>query len=235
MKSRLTADSWILTRPIAHRGLHGDSIPENSMSAYKAAIDGNYPIEMDIQMSKDGVLFCFHDDTATRVAGVDKYLRDMTAEEISALDIGGEGVPTFEEFLKLVNGQVPILIEIKQQKEKGVEQKTIDALKDYTGEFAIQSFDPFVMIKIKKLAPHVLRGQLGSSSTNKGIKWWIVETLPLNFISKPDFIHYNLWDMPLKKSTSNGLPTICYTIRTEEELEKVKTLGHNFVFENVYK
>lgn len=233
MKTRLLSTDWVLSRPIAHRGLWDENAPENSLSAYRNAVEHDYPIEMDIQMSSDGELFCFHDDNMKRMTGMDKDIRTLTAAQIKELRIGNEKIPTFKEFLETVNGKVPLLIEIKQQINKGVEKLTIDALKDYKGEYVIQSFDPFVMLKIKKLAPHVIRGQLGSSNDKKGLKWYIVRNLSLNFLVKPDFIHYCVNDLPITKKVTNGLPLICWTIRNEEDLKKAKTYAVNFVFENI--
>lgn len=233
MKTRLSSDSWVLTRPIAHRGLWSDTVPENSLSAYALAVENNIPIEMDIQMSTAGDLFCFHDDNAKRMTGVDKDIRTMSTKEIEALVIGGEKVPTFKELLTTVNGKVPILIEIKQQLNKGVEQKTVDELKGYTGEYAIQSFDPTIMLRIKKLVPDVLRGQLGVGNTNKGLKWKIVRNLSLNFLVKPDFVHYCVDNLPISDKVSNGLPVICWTVNTPERLEKAKKYAKNFVFETI--
>ncbi len=233
MKTRLLSTDWVLSRPIAHRGLWDENAPENSLSAYRNAVEHDYPIEMDIQMSSDGELFCFHDDNMKRMTGMDKDIRTLTAAQIKELRIGNEKIPTFKEFLETVNGKVPLLIEIKQQINKGVEKLTIDALKDYKGEYVIQSFDPFVMLKIKKLAPDVIRGQLGSSNDKKGLKWYIVRNLSLNFLVKPDFIHYCVNDLPITKKVTNGLPLICWTIRNEEDLKKAKTYAVNFVFENI--
>lgn len=231
MKSRITDEHWVLSKPIAHRGLWNESFPENTLSAYKNAIDNGYPIEMDIQMSKDGKLFCFHDDNAKRMTGVDKDIRTLSANEIENLTVGNEKIPTFEEFLDLVDGKVPLLIEIKQQINKGIEEKTVAALKDYKGEYVIQSFDPFVMLKIKKLTPNVIRGQLGCNNDKKGLKWRVVRNLSLNFLVKPDFVHYCVNDLPVKNNVTNKLPLICWTVRNEDDLTKAKKYAKNFVFE----
>lgn len=231
MKSRLDSNSWVLTKPIAHRGLWCDGVPENSLSAYKRAIEYNYPIEMDIQMSKDGVLFCFHDDNAKRMTGVDKDIREMTSQEILSLNLGNEKIPTFEEFLNLVDGKVPLLIEIKQQLYKGVEEKTVQFLKSYKGEFAVQSFDPRIMLKVKKLAPQFIRGQLGANNDLKGLKWYVARNLSLNFLVKPDFVHYCVNALPLKPRISNGLPIMCWTVRNEDDLSIAKKYAKNYVFE----
>lgn len=233
MKTRLTSNDWELSTPIAHRGLWNEEFPENSVPAYKNAIEHGYPIEMDIQMSVDGELFCFHDDNALRMTGVDKDIRTMTASEITALNLKGEKIPTFKEFLELVGGKVPLLIEIKQQINKGVEKKTVDALKGYKGEYAIQSFDPFIMMRIKKLAPEVIRGQLGCKTEEKGFRGHIVRNLTFNFLVKPDFVHYGFWGLPIKKSVSNGLPIMCWTVNDNEKLEIAKKYAQNYVFENI--
>lgn len=231
MKSRITDEHWVLSKPIAHRGLWNESFPENTLSAYQNAIDNGYPIEMDIQMSEDGKLFCFHDDNAKRMTGVDKDIRTLSSKEIENLTVGNEKIPTFEEFLGLIDGKVPLLIEIKQQINKGIEEKTVAALKDYKGEYVIQSFDPFVMLKIKKLAPNVIRGQLGSNNDKKGLKWRVVRNLSLNFLVKPDFVHYCVNDLPVKNNVTDGLPLICWTVKNEEDLKKAKKHAKNFVFE----
>lgn len=233
MKTRLLGNEWILTQPVCHRGLWDETRPENSISAYKNAIEHGYPIEMDIQMSSDGQLFCFHDDNLKRMTGVDKDIRTLCAKDIEKLDIGGEKIPTFQEFLQTVNGAVPLLIEIKPQIQKGIEKKTLDVLKDYKGDYVIQSFDPMVMLKIKKLAPHVIRGQLGCGNDKRGLKWYVVRNLSLNFLVKPDFIHYCVNDLPIGKKVTNGLPLICWTIRNDEDLKKAKTHAQNFVFEKI--
>lgn len=233
MKTRLKNTDWELSCPIAHRGLWNEVYPENSISAYKNAIEKGYPIEMDIQMSVDGELFCFHDDNAKRMTGVDKDIRTMTAEEIRALNIQNEKIPTFAEFLKLVGGKVPLLIEIKQQINKGVEKKTVDALKGYNGAYAIQSFDPFIMLKIKKLAPDVIRGQLGLKAKGNSPKNYVIRNLALNFLVKPDFVHYDVAGLPLKKRVTNGLPVMCWTINDKDKLETAKKYADNFVFEKI--
>ncbi len=236
MISRIKKDSWLLTTPVAHRGLHNELYGENSMGAYKNAIANGYPIEMDVQLSKDGVALCFHDDSLERVCGKKAYINDLTHEEIKELKILNtqEQIPTFEDFLKEVNGQVPLMIEIKQQrsKEYDIAKKVVDALKDYKGEFVVQSFDPFIMQRVKKYAPHILRGQLGGVPERGNLSWvkyTVVKKLTFNFLSKPDYINYYLNHMPINKKT----PTVCWTVRTKEDLALARKLNVNFVFEGV--
>lgn len=233
MKTRINDAHWVLSKPIAHRGLWTETFPENTLPAYENAAQNGYPIEMDVQMSVDGQLFCFHDDNMKRMTGIDKDIRTLTAEEISSASVQGEKIPTFKEFLDTVNGKVPLLIEIKQQLNKGIEKKVVAALKDYKGEYVLQSFDPFVMLKIKKLVPNVIRGQLGHGNDKKGLKWRLIRNLSLNFLVKPDFVHYSVWDLPISKKITNGLPLICFTVTNNEELQKAQKYAKNYVFQNI--
>ena len=158
MKTRLTSEHWLFKKPIAHRGLHDEYVVENCPTAFRKAIEKGFPIETDVQMSDDGVLFCYHDDDMKRVARLLADIRDVQSKTIKSLTIGeNEKIPTFKEFLALVDGKVPLLIEVKRQKKKGIEQKILDELKGYNGEYVIQSFDPFILKNFKKLAPARLR------------------------------------------------------------------------------
>lgn len=236
MKSRVKPDSWIINLPIAHRGLHGNGAGENTRTAYARAIEAGFPIEMDVQLTKDGVPVCFHDDNAKRVTGVDKLIWDMTLEEVRKLKVcdTNDGVMTFEEFLNFVNGRTPILVEIKQQrdgKHSGIEKKTAELLDNYKGEFAIQSFDPFIMQRVRKLRPQYLRGQLGGARPKSLSypKYLVVRKLLLNCLSKPDFINYVIEEFPIKTK----LPVMRWTINTEERKRTAYSMGHNIVFENI--
>lgn len=239
MKSRIKKGFWLLERPCAHRGYfdNDNGIPENSSAAYKRAIEKNYPIEMDIQMTKDGKLICFHDDNLKRMTGVDSLIWDKTLDEIKSTRLlnTDEVIMTFEEFLSLVDGKVPLLIEIKHQREKGIEEKVVDALKNYTGEYVIQSFDPFIMIKIKKLLPEAMRGQLACANPgqNSKLKNRILRKCSLNFLVKPDFINYCLNDLPANYSANKNLPLLCWTVRNEQDKLKAEEYAISYVFENL--
>lgn len=236
MESRVVADSWIVCRPIAHRGLHGNGIGENTRSAFIAAIENGYPIETDVQLTSDGVPVCFHDDNALRVTGKDADIRDLSLAEVRELKICGteDGVMTFKEFLELVDGRTPILVEIKQQKngaKSGIERKVVKLLDGYKGEFAVQSFDPFVMRRVRKLRPSFLRGQLGGTPRGNMpyLKYFVVRRLALNFLSKPDFVNYYIGEFPIKTK----LPVMRWTIDSDEKAHTARDAGHNVVFEKI--
>ena len=196
-----SANMDLLTVDYAHRGLHGGEIPENSLAAYSNAVDNDYGIELDVQLSSDGEIFVFHDESAARMCGVDKKISQMTADEIKNLRLLGtdEQIPTLNEVLKLVDARVPLLIEIKYYAETtqlcASLAETLDA---YYGSFAIQSFDPRVLRYFKKHRPRFARGQLvgkspkrserkGTKAENPIVSFFLTHLL-LNVLSRPDFI-----------------------------------------------
>ena len=134
----------------------------------------------------------------------------------------------FEEFLELVDGKVPLLIEIKHPVEKTIERDAIEILKEYKGKFALQSFDPKSLLRIKKLAPDILRGQLivGSNEKPKSedFKWSIV-----NKFTKPDFLSYNIDTFHKNYS----LPTVCWTVRDSVAVDKALKFGLNIITEGM--
>ncbi len=237
MKTRLSPNSWVLNLPAAHRGLHNELLPENSLSAFQNAISLGYAIELDLQMSIDGEIFVFHDDNLLRMTGFNGDIRETSSEKIKSLFLKSstEKIPTFKEVLSLVDGKVPLLIEIKQQKHKGIEKKIVAHLKNYGGEFAFQSFDPTILLRLKKLMPEAILGQLASGLKNKlgFIKNFVIKNAPLNFFVKPDFINYDVYSLPVKNRITNSLPLLTWTIRTKEEEEKAKKYAKNYVFENI--
>ena len=235
MKTRLQKDSWLLTMPIAHRGYHNKEVAENSLDSAARAIERGYAIELDVQMSADDKLYVFHDDNVGRMTGKNADIRLIDGLMIESLKLfDGQKIPSFSEFLEFVGGKVPLLVEIKQQKRKGIERRVLDALKGYGGEYVIQSFDPFIMLEIKKLAPDIIRGQLGTAKSEGGaLKKHVVANLSFNFLTKPDFINYDISCFPIKPSVSNGLPVLGWTVRNESDLEIAKKYCDNFVFENL--
>ncbi|MBQ7499442.1 MAG: glycerophosphodiester phosphodiesterase [Clostridia bacterium] len=228
---------------IAHRGLFSDpGIPENSMPAFRNAVINGYGIELDLQLTKDGRLAVFHDNSLKRMCGVSKPLCRLSYAELEQLRLSGtdERIPLFTDVLGLVGGSVPLVIEIKPSKnfEKTV-AKTVAALKDYKGEYCVESFDPFVLRQLKKTAPDILRGQLSrdySDEKNKPfIERFVKTNLLFNFIGKPDFIAYRF------DQSDRFSYRICrklfkpvnaaWTIRNRRELDEAEKNFQIFIFE----
>ena len=234
---------WLLTKPIAHRGLHDENIPENSMAAFKAAIEGDYPIEIDVQLTKDKVPVVFHDDNLHRLTGLKKRVTRVKYADLDKLRINGTEykVPTFKEFLEFVAGRVPILVEVKKNKgSKGIEKVVVEMLQKYVGEFAIQSFHPVAIRKVRKFDPTMYCGLLSSKLSEMKmlrIKKAAVKNARLFFMAKPDFVSFEINSFPnerVKKFREEfKLPIIGWTIRTKEDMEHAKEYCDNIIFENL--
>ncbi|MBQ0017350.1 MAG: glycerophosphodiester phosphodiesterase, partial [Clostridiales bacterium] len=220
-KERNIYDSWVCNRVIAHRGLHNETLPENSLGAFENAVKNNYPVELDVRLISDGTVIVLHDDNLNRACGKDKYASSLKKEELKDCKLFGTEytIPTFEEVLKVIGGKVPMLIEFKQNEGKigELETKVYDMLKNYKGEYAIESFNPFTLEWFKQHAPHIFRGQL--SCFFKGeklslVKKILLKKLKLNKISRPDFIAYKFDELPnkwVKKYEKLGIPVLAWT------------------------
>ena len=195
--------SWLVERNIAHRGLHTAEAPENTLAAFQNAINNSTPIELDIQQLSDNTVVVFHDKKLERLTGQDGYLKNLTKENLKNYKILNteHSIPTLEEALNLINGQVPVLIEIKNNEKVGdLERAFYNIIKDYKGEFAIQSFNPFSLEWFKKNAPQIIRGQLSSYFDEDNLSFVKKVLLKKMFfnkkISEPHFISYNAKNLP---------------------------------------
>lgn len=176
-----------------HRGYYSKDqvIPENSLKAFQKSVDYGYGIELDLQLSKDGVVYVFHDDNLKRMTGLDRMFIDMDSIEIDALNIYGEPIPTFESVLNLVRGKVPLIVELKSSGKYNnlLCDKSWELLKKYSGEFCVESFDPRIVKWFKKNHPEIIRGQLFLSFKEyKSIPLKIVmPTMITNITTRPHF------------------------------------------------
>lgn len=231
--------TWLVEVPIAHRGYHSKNIPENSLTAFSKAIEKGYAIELDVQLLSDGTVVVFHDESLARMTGNDGYLKYLRKEDLKALYLkdSKEHIPTFEEVLKLVDGKTPLVIEIKNKHKIGnLEQAVIDMLKNYNGEYAVVSFNPFSLGYFKQHAPQIVRGQTSGSLKNSGLSWlkrtWL-KRLKFNAkVSQPHFISYEASELPNRfvKKYKN-LPLLAWTVKSKEEYLKVVKYCDNIIFE----
>ncbi|MHA6684841.1 glycerophosphodiester phosphodiesterase [Mesorhizobium sp. A556] len=156
--------SWLIARPVAHRGFHDMNKTrwENTLSAQDAAIERNYAIECDVHLSSDGVPVVIHDDNLKRLTGEDGFVWQRTAAELGAMRIGGtaDHVPTLEEMLKHVAGRVPIVVEVKGTpgRDEGLVARVGRQLARYKGKAAIMSFDHWLIRDFAKDAPGIPGG-----------------------------------------------------------------------------
>ncbi len=231
--------TWIVETPIAHRGLHSKGVPENSLSAFSKAIEKGFAIELDVQLLADKTVVVFHDESLARMTENDGYIKSLNKSDLKALTLkdSKEKIPTLEDVLKLVDGKVPLLVEIKNEHKVGeLEQAVIDTLKNYKGEFAVQSFNPHSLAYFKEHAPNVLRGQLGevTKSSKIGFLARIArKRLSNTNISQPNFISYNVKDLPNRYVNKHkDLPLIAWTVTSKSDYLSVVKKCDNVIFED---
>ena len=230
----------------AHRGLHGNGVPENSMAAFRAALDAGYGIELDIHLLKDGSLAVIHDSNLLRTTGREGRIEDLTAEELTNYRLEGtqETIPTFRALLELYAGKAPLIIELKtvDNNYAAICEAACKAMEGYEGPWCMESFDPRVVHWLRKNRPDIIRGQLAENSLkypkNKlplPLKLVLTNHLE-NFLCRPDFVAY---DFPTRKNLSNtvcrklhGLQGVSWTLRTPEDHKTAVEEGWIPIFEN---
>lgn len=233
-------------RYYAHRGFHGKKnvSPENSMAAFKLAIEKGYGIEFDIQLTKDNIPVVFHDYTLKRVCGINKNISDYTYEDLKDIPLYGskEKIPLLKDVLNLVNGRVPLIVELKgESSDTSIASIVAPYLDEYKGIYCVESFNPYTLMWYRKNRPNVIRGQLSIRFNSKGknlkkkIQDFILENLLLNFRTKPDFIAYNYRDQDVLSflicRDIYKTFTIAYTIQSNEDLKANMEKFHLFIFD----
>lgn len=233
-------------RSYAHRGLHDNAggPPENSLAAFSAAVENGYGMELDVQLTKDKQLVVFHDLSLLRVCGVDKRVRDLTYDEIRELRLldSGERIPLFAEVLAAVDGEQPLIVELKSDGEKLWSDETCrityTILKDYTGDYCIESFDPFMVRWFALYAPKIVRGQLSMAMKGYGkrvsaINRFLVSHLLSNVLNRPHFIAYKYDDrnLSLKVAKLLGAMSFMWTVKEPEEQKKLQKREDGIIFE----
>ena len=231
----------------AHRGFFDPTkgIPENSLAAYRAAVEHGYGITMDVRITRDGVPVLFHDERLYRMTGVDGSVENSTLEELKALQLGRseETIPTLQEALDLIDGQVPVLLELHvcEGNYEVLCDLTCDVLDVYEGVFAIEAFDPRVLRWFRQQRNEYVRGQLVDYNHSSGysIKSRIWDlfcmSLFMNFLTEPDMIACS---MGSRMNPSLWLCRVLYnvlrldwTVKSMEDYEQVRTGGAVAVFE----
>lgn len=240
----MTNYNWLKTKPIAHRGLFDNNgIAENSIVAFQKAVENGFAIELDVQMTKDGVLVVFHDDDLERMTGLKGDIREKTFREIRDLKLldTDSKIPTFSEMLKAVDGKTPLLIEIKTHKKIGsVEKKALEEIASYNGEYVFESFNPLIVRWFKRHAKSEICGQLADRFDHKVFKmprWqlWFLSNLKFCKWNGAKFIAYNVENVRDNKAIEKWrkkVPLLSWTIRSEKQLEETKHLYDNFIFDS---
>ncbi len=227
----------------AHRGLHTKdrSVPENSMAAFTAAVDAGYGIELDVHLTKDGEVIVFHDDTLQRMCGVDKSVDECTLEELREMRLydTDQSIPTLWEVLELVQGRVPLIIELKHsssnKRNKALCKEAWRNLRLYDGDICIQSFNPLMVRWYKKNVPGLLRGQLSASphDLHAGIGGLILGCGLLNCVGRPHFISYKEGKKPMfMQLACQFAMRAAWTVNTQENGDVQEDKNEIVIFEH---
>lgn len=241
----------LLTLPIAHRGLHDvtKGRPENSRAAIRAAIDANYAIEIDIQMSRDGQAIVFHDYFMHRLTAEFGAVRQRSAADLCQTKLTGsdETIPSLAEILDLVAGRAPLLIEIKDQDgamgpDTGpLEKMVANELHNYQGQVAVMSFNPHSVAWMKDLLPDTPRGLITGAFLKKN--WGILpESVRDRLREIPDFdrvqanfISHKACDLERPRVVelkAAGVPILCWTLKDEASELLAREFADNITFED---
>lgn len=219
--------AWVGEHDYAHRGLHAPGVPENSLAAFRGAVDRGLGIECDVQRSADGHAMVFHDWNLDRLTAKAGAVARLSAERLGKVPLTGstEMIPTLREVLSLVAGRVPILIEIKSRREDRVAPLCLAVrrvLEGYTGPHAVMSFDPRVSRWYYRHSPHTVRGLVVSEGEDRALPGVIRRRLAL-WHARPDFLAYDVRDLPSRFAAgqrARGLPLATWTIRSAEHRER---------------
>ncbi len=237
------ADTGLLRVDYAHRGLHGDGIPENSLSAFSRAVRAGYGIELDVRLSKDGAIVVSHDDDLSRTCGAHARVSQLTLPQIKRIFLKNstEHIPTLQEVLALVGGRVPLMIEIKGDRADPRLLSPLSELLDgYMGPFSVISFSPLILSWFKNYRPSFARGQLVTSvakHNRKGsrVAGFFLSHMLLNFLSRPDFlsVRKDLSNRPSVRLVTRFLRKagFLWTLSRREEYLHCKKQGFFGVFE----
>jgi glycerophosphoryl diester phosphodiesterase len=239
---------WLTTRPIAHRGLHDKAkgIIENTASAAKAAIAGNYAIECDVQLTADGEAVVFHDFALDRLTSGKGPVAAMTAAALAALAMRdtGDRIMALRDWLSLIASRSVAVIEIKSDfsGDMRLARRVAEVVKGYDGPLALKSFDARIVKELREIAPEVPRGivAMNDYDHHEYVKLTPAQKHALaNLLhfsqTKPDFLSWRVGDLPVAAPflcrTQLGLPVIAWTVRTQDERAIAGTHADQMVFE----
>ncbi len=244
------SELYWLRRPIAHRGLHDAArgVIENSASSVAAAMGKGYAVEVDLQCAADRVPVVFHDETLDRLTPESGPVAARTAAALTAIPLRGskDRILSLPALLDLVNGYVPLLIEVKSTwtREGKYEANIALLLASYPGPVAVMSFDPHCVAAFKEIAPTLPRGLIAERFSDRDhwphlTPWqrFAMRNLLTSAIARPHFIAYDIKALPALApfiaQTLFGLPLLTWTVRTNEERERALRYADAMIFEGV--
>lgn len=238
----MTRESWLTSGgPIAHRGLYDDAVaaPPNSLAAFRRAVAHDIPFEFDVQLAADGAVVVVHDSTVALPGGADVVVRDTSSEVLRRVRLGAteERIPTLTEVLETVDGQVPIVVDVRRwrlERSDQLEQQIARVLSTYRGPAAVQSFDPLAVLRLGRLTSNRPVGQASGGLTSRGgLLALLGKTMLTNALTRPDFVSYELALLPSRWTTfwrRRGIPLLAYPVNAEPDVDRAGRLADNFFF-----
>lgn len=229
----------------AHRGLHGDGVPENSLEAFRRAVEAGYGAELDVHLLADGNLAVIHDSILMRTTGQEGRVEDLTAGLLREYKLEGTDftIPLLRDVLPIFNGRTPLIIELKSAGDNIGElcRKTCELLDSYNGVYCVESFDPRCVLWLRINRPDIIRGQLtedyfqSSKSRLPFLVKFVLKHQMLNFWSMPDFVAYRYAD---RNTISNNiarkfwkLQGVTWTLVNQQQLDTAVSEGWIPIFE----
>jgi len=219
--------AWLKGASFAHRGLHGPGVPENTLAAFRRAIDRGLGIELDIQRSSDGQAMVFHDWELDHLTGASGSTFRRSAAQLGAITVGGtdQTIPSLRQVLDLVAGRVPVLIEIKSRAGQNAGALCLPVrrtLEGYGGPHAIMSFDPRISRWFADHSPLTVRGLVVSEENDKALPGRLRRHLAL-WQAMPDFLAYDIRDLPGRfpaAQRARGMPIATWTVRNADHRQR---------------
>ncbi|MEV6161427.1 glycerophosphodiester phosphodiesterase family protein [Streptomyces sp. NPDC052052] len=234
--------NWLVSAPIAHRGLFDTSlgVPENSLAAFRRAVERGVPVELDVQLAGDGTLVVLHDATLERMTGARLHVSRIGRVDLGRLRLrdSGEPVPTLEQVLEIIDGQVPVVIDVRRWRPElrpRLERAVAAGIQDYLGPVALQSFDPLAVYRLQRMISDRPVGQI--SGALHAASWgasMIGRTMVTNVVTSPDFIACELKMLPSRYATfwqRRGIPLLAWTVTSAESEARAARVADNFFFD----
>lgn len=227
-----------------HRGFYNQEFPENTLGSFARAINHGYGIECDVQLTKDHQVVVCHDFNLLRASGHDLEIDQYTYDELKQLPLFHTDyhLPLFEEVLEVVNGKVPLIVEIKQKALDCTTCVCVQKILDhYQGKYVVESFNPLAMNWYLKHRPEIIRGQLSynfkKDQKMNPLQGFLLTHCLGNFLSRPDFIAYEVNDRNLTFKILQKIfkvKTVLWTVKSEEQYQQVKNQADCIIFEKFH-
>lgn len=239
----MTKLEWLTARPVAHRGLHdtAEGVIENTPQAFRAAIEGGYAIECDVQLSGDGEAMVFHDATLERLTLEQGALRARRADELKAVRFKHttDRMIALSDLCALVAGRVPLIVEIKSDfsGHTRLAARTAEILQGYAGKAAAMSFDPAMVSALRERAPSLTRGLVAENpARNEAVRARVFRYLRAALQAEPDFLAWSVNDLPSAPPCivrfAPGKPLLTWTVRTKEQRSLAARYASQMIFES---